>query len=214
MAIGNGVVNPLTGYNSRKDNRLEELDADPEFQRLLAEEAEIERSTRDHHEAPSFASDGEVRVVDPDTGASKGQKDRRYDLIPVTGLDALARHYGVGAKKYDKHNWRKGYDWSLSYAALQRHATQWWGGEDIDEETGSHHMAAVAFHAFALIEFALTHPEKDDRYVVGSAGVVTVPLDLMRRAVDALSVPVSDGRPMDGPCYEQMKLALEEVEDA
>ena len=29
-------------------------EADPEFERLLAEEEEIERSTRDHHETPNF----------------------------------------------------------------------------------------------------------------------------------------------------------------
>ena len=29
-------------------------EADPEFERLLAEEEEIERSTRDHHETPRF----------------------------------------------------------------------------------------------------------------------------------------------------------------
>ena len=29
-------------------------EADPEFERLLAEEEEIERRTREHHEAPKF----------------------------------------------------------------------------------------------------------------------------------------------------------------
>ena len=29
-------------------------EADPEFEKLLAEEEEIERSTRDHHETPHF----------------------------------------------------------------------------------------------------------------------------------------------------------------
>ena len=29
-------------------------EADPEFERLLAEEEEIERTTRDHHETPRF----------------------------------------------------------------------------------------------------------------------------------------------------------------
>ena len=34
-------------------------EADPEFERLLAEEEEIERRTRQHHEAPKFHGDGE-----------------------------------------------------------------------------------------------------------------------------------------------------------
>lgn len=106
--------------------------------------------------------DDEVRTVSA-TGGVKGVKPERYDLLPVGPLRAVARHYGVGAAKYDDHNWRKGYEWSKSYAALQRHLAAFWGGEDIDAETGSPHLAAVVFHCLALMEFADTHPEYDDR---------------------------------------------------
>lgn len=106
----------------------------------------------------------EVRSVDPDTGAEKGTKLARYDLIPVLPLKKLAEHYGKGAEKYADHNWRKGYDWSKSYAALQRHANEFWGGEDLDPELRSNHMAAVAFHAFTLLEYCETMRNKDDRW--------------------------------------------------
>ncbi len=105
----------------------------------------------------------EVRSVNEFTGGEKGVKVARYDLIPVEPLFALAKHYGYGAEKYDDRNWEKGYDWSKSYAALQRHANAFWGGEDIDEESGNHHLVGVVFHAFALMEWAYTHPELDDR---------------------------------------------------
>lgn len=105
----------------------------------------------------------EVRTVSA-SGGEKGVKLARYDLMPVGPLKQVAEHYGKGAEKYDAHNWRRGYEWSKSYAALQRHAAQFWGGEDIDEETGSHHMAAVVFHALALLEFAESHPDYDDRF--------------------------------------------------
>jgi hypothetical protein len=76
--------------------------------------------------------------------------------------------YGRGAEKYhetpDNPNWRKGYEWSKSYDALMRHATQFWGGEDIDDEMQLPHMAAVAFHALTLLTFMEEHPEFDDRY--------------------------------------------------
>lgn len=106
----------------------------------------------------------EVRSVDPDTGAEKGTKLARYDLIPVGPLKKLAEHYGKGAEKYADHNWRRGYDWSKSYAALQRHANEFWGGEDLDLELRSNHMAAVAFHAFVLLEYCETMRDKDDRW--------------------------------------------------
>lgn len=105
----------------------------------------------------------EVRSVSS-TGAEKGTKDERFDLIPTDALAKVARHFGVGARKYADHNWRKGYEWSKSYAAMQRHAQAFWGGEDIDEETGSPHMAAVAFHSLALLTYMDEHREFDDRY--------------------------------------------------
>lgn len=97
------------------------------------------------------------------TGGRKAGNDERYDLIPTEPLRLLARHYGVGAKKYDDDNWRKGYDWRSSYAALSRHLNQFWAGEDIDAETGTPHIIAVAWHAFTLAEFSETHPGFDTR---------------------------------------------------
>ena len=91
-------------------------------------------------------------------------KPERFDLIPIGALTALARHYGAGAEKYDDNQWRKGYEFSKSYAALLRHLTQWWGGEDIDAELGSHHLDAVIWHAVALRTFVDEHPDFDDRF--------------------------------------------------
>lgn len=133
----------------------------------------------------------EVRTTSS-TGGQKGVKLARFDLIPVGPLRALAEHYGVGASKYANHQWRQGYEWSKSYAALMRHLTAFWEGEDYDvcsndpegcshvdlegrpfvairedacfNHTGSHHMAAVAWHAFCLLEFIEDYPEHDDRY--------------------------------------------------
>lgn len=98
----------------------------------------------------------EVRLTSV-TGGAKGSKPARFDLIPTGPLWELAEHYGKGAQKYErvngKDNWRNGYDWSLSYAALQRHANAFWNGEDIDAETGSKHIIAAAWHCLALAHF-------------------------------------------------------------
>jgi hypothetical protein len=94
----------------------------------------------------------EVRTVS-ETGGEKGQKLARFDLIPPESLWQLAEAYGVGAQKYAERNWERGYSWSLSYAAMQRHANQFWTGEDYDEESQIAHMASVAWHAFAMLYF-------------------------------------------------------------
>lgn len=113
----------------------------------------------------------EVRTTNEVTGGQKGVKLERFDLIPVRPLIAVARLYGFGAQKYESRNWERGYEWSKSYGALQRHSNAFWGGEDLiqqneagdDPTAGMPHMAAVAWHAFALLEFPFTHPELDDR---------------------------------------------------
>jgi hypothetical protein len=107
----------------------------------------------------------EERIVNEKTGGEKGAKREAMSLIP---LDVLKRdvspHYRAGADKYAPDNWRKGYDWSLSADALLRHFAAFWSErEELDEETGTHHLAAVVFHALALLHFVREHPDLDDR---------------------------------------------------
>ena len=109
------------------------------------------------------AQTGEVRVTDPNTGGQKGSKLARFDLIPPDALWQLAEHYGRGAQKYDDNNWRRGYAWGLSYAAMMRHAWAFWNGENIDAETGSSHLVAVAWHAITLLTFQTEQLGTDDR---------------------------------------------------
>nr|WP_296763990.1 dATP/dGTP diphosphohydrolase domain-containing protein [Rhodococcus sp. (in: high G+C Gram-positive bacteria)] len=107
----------------------------------------------------------EVRSVSS-TGAEKGVKLAMYSAIPSGALLEIAEHYGKGSLKYSKDNWRKGYEWSKSFDALNRHLWQFWNGEDRDEETGSKHIIAVAWHALALATFMDEFPEFDDRFKV------------------------------------------------
>lgn len=113
----------------------------------------------------------EVRTTNETTGGQKGTKIERYALIPTYPQGLLAEMYGRGAQKYAPRNWERGYDWSLSYDALQRHANAFWGGEDLipqneagdDPTAGIPHLIAVAWHCFTMTEWSHTHPELDDR---------------------------------------------------
>ena len=88
-----------------------------------------------------------------------------FDLMPEDALYHVAELYGSGVNsgKYEARNWEKGYAWSLSFAACQRHIRWWRGGEIINPENGVPHLAASIFHCFAILEFSFTHPELDDR---------------------------------------------------
>jgi len=99
----------------------------------------------------------------PNTPGRKEQKLARYDLIPVKPLWKVAEVYGIGCQKYAERNWEKGYPWSKSYSALQRHLQEFWGGESYDKETKQHHLASVVFHCLALMEYEETNTDLDDR---------------------------------------------------
>lgn len=71
--------------------------------------------------------------------------------------------YTVGAEKYEPNNWRDGYPWSRSIAALERHFKLFKAGESRDPKDGQHHLASVVFHALALMEWEKTKPGEDDR---------------------------------------------------
>lgn len=96
-----------------------------------------------------------------DTEENKGD----YSLLPWIALRRLAIHYQVGAKKYSKHNWRKGQPLSRYFSSAMRHLTKWflgWTDED--------HLAACLWNVCAILEteeMLRRHKlpaELDDRY--------------------------------------------------
>ena len=133
----------------------------------------------------------EIRSVSS-TGGEKGVKTAQFDLIPARPLWLLAEHYGKGAKKYAAHQWRKGFEWGKAIASLERHLSLFKQGIDWDvcsnepegcllehegrswdgdpdtcwNHTGSHHMQAVMWMSFCLMEFIddPRYKEFDDRY--------------------------------------------------
>lgn len=113
----------------------------------------------------------EKRITNKKTGGQKGRKSQRMELLPYLPLLKIAEIYDFGAEKYDDHNWRKGYAWSLSYGAMLRHLSLWWEGEDLDEESGLSHLAHAAFHILALLEYEGNeyYTEFDDRYYGNSS---------------------------------------------
>lgn len=75
----------------------------------------------------------------------------RYDLIPADARAEVARVYTFGANKYNDRNWEKGLLYHRPYGAVHRHIAAWWMRDDLDKETGIHHLA----HAICELEFLL-----------------------------------------------------------
>lgn len=107
-------------------------------------------------------SSDEVRIVS-ETGGEKGQKSIQLHAIPYEALAEVGKVYAFGSTKYENYNFRRGYAWSLSYDALQRHLWAFWNREDNDSESGYSHLAHAAWHCFTLLFYSLTGRGKDDR---------------------------------------------------
>lgn len=105
----------------------------------------------------------EVRITS-ETGGQKGQKRARLGSVDPLALLTLAEVSGFGAEKYAAFNFLKGYDWDLSYDALQRHAMAFWNGEENDPESGLPHITHAAWHALCLTSFLLRGLGTDTRY--------------------------------------------------
>jgi len=86
-------------------------------------------------------------------------------LIPASALEEEAHVWTFGSKKYAPYNWLKGITYTRILSASFRHLTAIMRGEDIDEETGRMHAAAIRCNMAMLIEFHKTgRTELDDRY--------------------------------------------------
>jgi hypothetical protein len=78
----------------------------------------------------------------------------RYDLIPVTAIEGLAKVLTFGAVKYEPNGWKTVENAKERYyAALFRHLLAWRNGEKLDPESGLHHLEHVLTNVTFLLEF-------------------------------------------------------------
>jgi hypothetical protein len=143
------MVDPTTG--GVKGGKLARFDLLPPgaIDLLLPDPPELLLASWWHRRA------GEDALADAARGA--------MSLLGARGLEWVASVYGWGAAKYSDRNWERGYPWSWSYAAAQRHAAAARRGEWLDPESGLPHWAHFIWHCLALRTWIDTHPEKDDR---------------------------------------------------
>ena len=99
-----------------------------------------------------MGSDSTGRAAGEDTGALKDTNPKdaigvtKIDmgLVPDSAIVAEALAFSEGALKYGRYNWRiAGVRSSVYHAALLRHLSRWWNGEDADPDTGVPHLASV-----------------------------------------------------------------------
>lgn len=89
------------------------------------------------------------------TGGRKFDGDKlQYGLLPPQALKATVDVLTFGAQKYEPDNWKYVPDSKRRYFdAAQRHLWAWKEGEQLDPESGKHHIA----HALCCLMFLMEH---------------------------------------------------------
>ncbi len=100
------------------------------------------------------------------SGTKNDQAKPDLSLIPTDALWGMAAALTYGAKKYDRHNFREGIEFSRLVAACMRHLTAWNEGENIDNETSLSHLDH-ALASLAMLKFMeVNRQDMDNRYIV------------------------------------------------
>lgn len=105
--------------------------------------------------------------------ASKNDSEKAdLSLIPQIALEAAARAFMVGEKKYGRYNYYKGHQASQLVAAMQRHGSAWMEGEENDPKDGQPHLGSVIACAAMLLQQQKLGTLKDNRYKEPAAEVI------------------------------------------
>lgn len=101
-----------------------------------------------------------------------GIKKVPLSCVPTAPLLEVGLAMMEGARKYGRHNYRViGVRASTYYDAAMRHLMSWWEGEDIDPDSGVHHLVKAAACTFVVRDAMIMGKCEDDRPVKYPSGL-------------------------------------------
>lgn len=130
---------------------------------LILEDYEVIRVEKSFIPVDPYDPSSDVEVLTPvDTGPGgmkyDGGKPRMalvFDGMP-RALEAVGQVLTFGAQKYAAHSWQTVPEGEERYkSALLRHLTAVGRGEELDSESGLHHLAHAACNALFILELEL-----------------------------------------------------------
>lgn len=114
--------------------------------------------------SPDTVAQGDVNSTAKGSGARRNGGKIALSLVPFHLLAGCCRVFMGGKIKYAAWNWAKGMAWSACFDCTMRHLFKWWFlGEDIDKESGEHHLDHVFCNLFMLRHYVDNYKEGDDR---------------------------------------------------
>lgn len=102
--------------------------------------------------------------IDVVKASKNDQAKPDLSLLPKIFLEAVAKAFMVGEKKYGRYNYCKGHEASQLIAAAQRHLTAWFEGEENDPIDGQPHLGSVGACIAMLLRQQELGTLKDNRY--------------------------------------------------
>lgn len=93
------------------------------------------------------------QLLNPNKAArfNEGKVELSYLLDAPLAMEGLCRRFSLGAKKYNRDNWKKGLPEDELIDALMRHLMKLHNGEYYDEDGGTH-PDAIVWNAVVLAE--------------------------------------------------------------
>jgi Domain of unknown function (DUF5664) len=88
-------------------------------------------------------------------------------LIPLSALEEEARGFMLGAEKYGRYNYCAGLEATRLLAAALRHIHAVLQGDDLDPESGAHHLGHARCCLAMYLETRRLGTLKDNRYTAG-----------------------------------------------
>lgn len=96
--------------------------------------------------------------------ALAGRQKRQFQFLPIPVLNEIAEGMAEGARKYGAYNWReKPIEASDYYDSTMRHLTAWMSGEDVDPDSGVHHLSKAITGLVVVRDAVLNGSFIDDR---------------------------------------------------
>lgn len=126
-------------------------------------DVETEEPVRNNHPHPFIP-----QPFTTDTGKAMRSNNNKVPMSHTLdfprAMSLLSQVAAMGAKKYERGNFQKGQDASITIDCMMRHLYKWWAGEDTDPESGLSHLGHVMWNAVVLAEdMERGIQEQDDR---------------------------------------------------
>ena len=138
----------------------------------------------------------ESRIVTKDTNPKDaiGCKKPPLSTVPLPVLFEVGVAMLEGACKYRRHNYRvSGVRATVYFDAAWRHLADWYEGEDIDPDSGLHHVSKAIASLVVLRDAMMNDKVIDDRPPAAKAGWMKI----IQERMDEVLARYPDPKPPD-----------------